>query len=250
MTRGSLPIIVACGRTSGTVAWWAGAGGSKSCRLSCGTSWAYDLEAYGRLRRRTCRPSSGPWPSSRPSTAPTTPRGHRRQQPGLWEDQAQGDLAGARVAFKGALAIVRGRRRTQPPLRGPRRQQPGRYPPGSRRPGRGHAKPSERALAIVEAVYGPNHPTWPPSSTTWALLLHALRATWPGHASAFERSLAIDESRLRPRSPHRDHLRQQPGQGPPGPGRLCRGRAWPSSVAWLSTMLVDGPDHPDVASRR
>ena len=84
---------------------------------------------------------------------------------------------------------------------------------------------AERALAIDEAAYGPDHPdvAHPPEQPR-----HHPGRTWASRQQArplAERALAIDRGRLRPRPPRRRHPPEQPRPHPAGPGPAGRGPA-------------------------
>ena len=61
----------------------------------------------------------------------------------------------------------------------------------------------ERALTIDEAAYGPDHPTWPPTSTTWGVCCRT-SATWPGRGPPMSAPYGSSKSTWARRTrPHR-----------------------------------------------
>ena len=100
----------------------------------------------------------------------------------------------------------------------------------------------ERALAIVEAALGPDHP----DAVAPQHLGNVLRdpGTWPGPAQ-YERALAIGEATW-PRPPGRRDRAQQPRPRPAGPGDLGGARAQFERALAISEATL-GPDHPEIA---
>ena len=93
-----------------------------------------------------------------------------------------------------------------------------------------HARPGEakilleRALAIDEAAYGPDHPTVAARLNNLATILRDLGRPWRGPATARTRP-GHHRSRLRPRPPHRRHRPERSCPDPAGPGAARGGPA-------------------------
>ena len=117
---------------------------------------------------------SGPWPSTRPPTAPTTPPSPPRLNnlALIWQDLGE---------------------------------------PGKARP------LAERALAITEAAYGPDHPDVGTRLNNLALIWQDLGAAGEGPAAG-RTGPGHRRGRLRPRPPHRRHPAEQPRPHLAGPG--------------------------------
>ena len=159
--------------------------------------------------------------------------------------------AGPRPARRGPAAAGtrpghrRGRLRPRPPRRRHRPEQPGQDPAG---PGpAGEARPlQERALAIAEAAYGPDHPTVATDLNNLARILQDLGQ--PEQARPLqERALAIAEAAYGPDHPdvaadlnNLATILQDLGQ--PAQARPLQERALAIAEA------AYGPDHPTVAT--
>ena len=92
----------------------------------------------------------------------------------------------------------------------------------------------ERALAIDEAAYGPNHPEVATDVNNLGFVLQDL-GDLAGAKAHYERALAIDEAAYGPDHPQVAIRREQPGGRAPGPGGPGGGEGalmsgpWPSS---------------------
>ena len=137
-------------------------------------------------RTRPGRWPSGPWPSTRPPTAPTTPPSATRPEQPRHHPAGPGPARReARPLAERALAIDEAAYGPDHPDVAIRPEQP-RHHPGTTWASPGEARPlTERALAIDEAAYGPDHPTSPPGLNNLAQILQALGAArarpgrWP-----------------------------------------------------------------------
>ncbi len=109
------------------------------------------------------------------------------------------------------------------------------------------ARPNyERALAIAEKAFGPDHPQVAIRVNNLGTVLKD-QGDLEGARKNFERALAIDEKGLWTRSPQVATC-QQPGRGAQGPGRPGR-RAEALRAGAGHRREAFGPDHPNVAIR-
>ena len=171
----------------------------------------------GRLRAGTGTCGGCPWPG-RPRS------GGLRQQPGRGA-ASPGRSGGRQGGLRAGAPDRRGELRART-IRSSRRDV--NHPRARQQPGAargvldlgdlaGARAAFERALAIDEASFGPDHPNVATASTTWALCCKTW-AIWraPGRPSS---ARSDRRGELRPRPPQRRHRRQQPGHCAARPGR-------------------------------